>query len=851
MDARRVFLKLLAVFCALALLTGCETRSSTDALEIIGEPPTNVFYDSYFEFEFGIAGGEGPYSYRYVQNPDDSDENLSDNYHVFEVRDGDTAGKPSFILSGVPRLRDGESFDDASASETFAFALEVKDNTTGVVVSREFEFTVNKNALRIISEEPKSREGRVDASASDTLRNAFELIGDEAIGCLSEKDKAYVESTLGDGTRVQPQTYLVTLDAPVASDVEIEYRFVSSYDQSSPEFSERNLGRARPNVDYIEQTRVLKFEAGKRTCLISLDLLDDARIEGDEELRVEFLRRTGGMVEFGSAGKSIVIVDNEPGVKILKENLTVNVGGEVSIPVELSSFHGQPLNIAFRVDEAASNLSGIDYQFTPESGVLTLDAGEQEGAISIAFDATSDGDVSLNDFLFVTTDLDPLLEREPLKIGINRWAADALDNEIVASASNDEEAVSFTHHQGNVYVLIEDQIANERAAIVRAFDKAANALGLTEDGDLIIDQLGNAVVPKGIEVIGDQESGQDIVVVVEINGRLSYGGQTASEQRGKTDFAVLRFRKLPTDTYYQLVSLRQYGTEGDDHVVGVDMDSSNNLFVYGSTDGQVFEGDPSESAANGLVDGFVYKISPAGSVLWARFLGTADEDVAARMAVSRSRVVVGIETTNTDRDIVVIQLSAQNGQEFDDVERLRLSSLNDDSIGAMAFSEDDSFATLIVDSVADIPLTSPTPSLSQDVHILNYGLDGTSVGKQLFASSGLDSGTDFEVLLKENTSALGGYTQGVLEGNTAKGDAGDTDAFIALSEALESGGSQRITESLQFGTPGDDRAIQIETADDRKFYVLWSENYSDPAGAMRYRISAFSSEGEKLSADPF
>ena len=143
MDAGRVISNLLAALCLSLLLTGCETR--TDALVIIGEPPTDVFYDSYFEFEFGVSGGEGPYSYRYVQNPSDRDENLNENYQVFEVRDGDTAAKPSFILSGIPRLRDGESFEDVSG-ESFSFAVEVKDNTTGVVASRTFEFTVNRNA---------------------------------------------------------------------------------------------------------------------------------------------------------------------------------------------------------------------------------------------------------------------------------------------------------------------------------------------------------------------------------------------------------------------------------------------------------------------------------------------------------------------------------------------------------------------------------------------------------------------------------------------------------------------------------------------------------------------------------
>ena len=59
-----------------------------------------------------------------------------------------------------------------------------------------------------------------------------------------------------------------------------------------------------------------------------------------------------------------------------------------------------------------------------------------------------------------------------------------------------------------------------------------------------------------------------------------------------------------------------------------------------------------------------------------------------------------------------------------------------------------------------------------------------------------------------------------------------------------------INQTTQFGTPGTDTVIDVESVSSDKFLVLWSEDFSSGDGSLVYRISAFSPQGEKLSPNP-
>ena len=60
-------------------------------------------------------------------------------------------------------------------------------------------------------------------------------------------------------------------------------------------------------------------------------------------------------------------------------------------------------------------------------------------------------------------------------------------------------------------------------------------------------------------------------------------------------------------------------------------------------------------------------------------------------------------------------------------------------------------------------------------------------------------------------------------------------------------GTPVLSTVTQFGTPGDDFAIDVEAVNDEKFLVLWKENHTSGDGSFRYRITPFAPDGTNLA----
>lgn len=79
---------------------------------------------------------------------------------------------------------------------------------------------------------------------------------------------------------------------------------------------------------------------------------------------------------------------------------------------------------------------------------------------------------------------------------------------------------------------------------------------------------------------------------------------------------------------------KQLGTAEDDECSGIAADASGNVYLCGSTLGSL------GGANSGKSDGFVAKLSSAGAVLWVRQLGTDREDRCSALALSSAGLVV-------------------------------------------------------------------------------------------------------------------------------------------------------------------------------------------------------------------
>ena len=160
----------------------------------------------------------------------------------------------------------------------------------------------------------------------------------------------------------------VTLDHPVASTITIDY---ATADDSALNAS-----------DYFGKSGTLTFLAGQQTKYVSIPILNDNLVEGDESFLFNLtnLQANGYDVEFLSERALITIQDNDQ-ASISISDISVNEdAGTAVLTVVLSN----PADAAFSVDFSTADNSAVDQQdYTAQSGTLTFDAGQQSKAITI------------------------------------------------------------------------------------------------------------------------------------------------------------------------------------------------------------------------------------------------------------------------------------------------------------------------------------------------------------------------------------------------------------------------------------------------------------------------------------
>lgn len=849
MEYMKKWLLLFGLLIVVTSFSGCETHISPEQsnsanlgkLKIIGDFPAEIYYDVPFAAQFGVSGGDGVYRYRYIQNPENGDEDeegFEFNHVSMNIENTDGA-KASFWLRGIPQLPDGASFD-SSLTKNLKFQLEVTDGNS--IETKEYTFRLEKNTISIHDPNVLSNEGLANTSAAESLFTGSVVNQNDTI-CKTVRDRTYGKTTVG-GVTVYPLTIQVLLKRPVSSRVELFYEFESDYLPNLAERDTRNIGYARPGVDYLdEKDRSVVFEYGEATCLIYLNVLDDSLIEGTEKLRLLFTRREGGLVNFESARTEIAIIDNEPFPDFSTQALTRNEGDSVQGIVSLRTPYNLPLSINLTVDAENSTADTDDYSITPENGVLTIPAGETSASYSVSLlNNQDDLSAKKDDVIFLKTDLDEIdeIDREPLQISINEWPLNGnLDMEVVASSRDHEEAISMqVDSDGVVSVLLSDtSTANERV-VVKSFLRDASPFSNTPSGSIVVSKPGSDVVPAAM--VSNSAGDDHLLIVIAMVDDLF-----ANVHRGGKDFIIAAYQRTERGMYSNQF-IKQYGTEGDDTVNGAFIDASDNLYVYGKTTGTEFDGEPGAEINNGGDDGFVYRMSLGGNVGWSRFVGSPELDSIISLDAGRRDVVaLASKQIGTDTDAFVRNLVVRTGENHEEAEDGELSTEQEENAKSVRFSENGNSYFVL----ADGERTEPGSTGSRDISFNVFSSSAGGLPSTVLLSTALDDyGSDMELLSEDGRPFIGGYTEGQFEGNQKFGP-GSLDAFISVMSTGESPIFE-TSGTLQFGTAGNDKVIDVLEVNERKVMVLWSEDGSDDNNATRYRISAFSPEGEKLSLNP-
>jgi len=250
-----------------------------------------------------------------------------------------------------------------------------------------------------------------------------------------------------------------------------------------------------------------------------------------------------------------------------------------------------------------------------------------------------------------------------------------------------------------------------------------------------------------------------------------------------------------------LVWVRQFGTAGDDTALAVTAIAAGDVFVVGSTTGDL----DGVHSGNTSLDGFVIRLDRAGNLKWTRQVGdpTTDETLTGVGASLRGEVVAGGSTTgnldgkhgaSTAHDALLVRFDRSGRRRW-----LR-------QFGS-APTADEAIAAVAVNVKGEIFLTGHTTgdldgrhstNTSFDAFVTRYSSGGSRVWlRQLASPTGADEAGTAIATTPSGEVFVTARTTGVLNGATGPSTAQDV---VALRYAR----TGRRLMLVQFGGAGDD-----------------------------------------------
>ena len=355
------------------------------------------------------------------------------------------------------------------------------------------------------------------------------------------------------------------------------------------------------------------------------------------------------------------------------------------------------------------------------------------------------------------------VDRVDLVFGVTKASEDAVCARVRQFRTNSRDFADAVavDASGNILLAgVTEKSFGDRDIFVRKYDAAGNLVWAREFGS-----RGSDDSVGGIAV----DASGNVVVAGSSFGTLA--GQTTA---GGADAFVQKY-----DASGTLLWTRQYGSNKNDGVRSIALDSSGNIVVGGGTFGAL----PGQ-ASSGNDDVFVQKFNAAGGLLWTRQYGSSNSDSATGIAVDASgNVLVG---GNAPDPFV---------QKYDgDGALMWTRQLSGGLMNAVGV---DASGNVVVAGSAFGALPGQTSAGNTDAFVQKYDGAGTLMWTRQFGSSAVDSAKGIATDASGNVLVTG-FTNGVLPRQTS---VGNTDIFIRKFDSL---GSELRT--LQFGSTSEDSA---------------------------------------------
>ena len=252
---------------------------------------------------------------------------------------------------------------------------------------------------------------------------------------------------------------------------------------------------------------------------------------------------------------------------------------------------------------------------------------------------------------------------------------------------------------------------------------------------------------------------------------------------------------------------KQLGTSSGDSGSGVTTDSSGNIYVTGST-----EGDLDGNTNSGGQDIFLVKYDSSGTKQWTKQLGTSGNDYGWSVTTDTSGNIYvtggtsgGLDgnTSSGESDIFLVKYDSSGTKQW--TKQLGTSS-NDYGYGVTT----DSSGNIYVTGWTYGGLDGNTSSGYDDIFLVKYDSSGTKQWTKQLGTSGQDEGHGVTTDSSGNIYVTG-QTSGGLDGNTSSG----SDDIVLVK--YNSSGTKQWTKQL--GTSSIDSGGGVSTDSSGNIYV--------------------------------
>ena len=241
----------------------------------------------------------------------------------------------------------------------------------------------------------------------------------------------------------------------------------------------------------------------------------------------------------------------------------------------------------------------------------------------------------------------------------------------------------------------------------------------------------------------------------------SNGNLDGNTNLGGQDAFIMKFNSSGTRQWTTLI-----GTTSDDLAFSVAADDSGNIYIAGTTKGSL-----NGNVNVGGSDIFLAKYNSSGNQLWTRSIATIGDDSSTGLVIDKSQniyitgYVNGSLNGNTHaggNDAVILKYDSSGNQ----IWSRQIGGTNDDL-----------FRDIVIDSENKLILTgsSNSPTLDgntnaggYDIVLAKYDMNGQKLLIRLYGTANNDYGLSLTNGLNKNIY-ISGQTEGAFTGNTSKG----------------------------------------------------------------------------------